>query len=531
MPTNTVHTNYEIGFGSSHATPEVEYADMGFGAPFTITITNPFDEVEDYIYRNVSETGHGDPYAKTNFYLEGDKTKFSDDGGEIAIIRGRFKDLLRDTPARIPIGPFQIDFISVSTGDEYRAYSGVPQARKLLFTTINQDKLYVCLPIMPKGLYNIRLLWGEGFINKAIITNGIEIIHRNRFDKAISVRQGLPAYTSRGETSDNIVPSQPYKTESNLAVFSKAFAELCDYAFPNAYTVLTDDIYRGQTTIPVETTLRFEDEGYFWIKDQQISYTGKTNTSFTGCSGVQNKIDKNERVETRERNFAEIPNFILRRHDDLKKPKWAMLNTDWDNAFLSMHYGERASMAVNFQYFYHLFKNVSPTDTGTYVSASRQLQFIDPDFVKDVYSQKYCRIDGKTYHIEKVDEVSKTITLTEYGCAYWNAAPKFDTNVELKIEILPFWIIRDSSGLFRVEIEGTIFNDQLGFIDKDYIDLNIYLGDADLAQNESALLRHLAAGVRGEVLRRDFFGERWPLSVVQDIRDPLLVIQPTRNLT
>ena len=36
MPTNTVHTDYELGFGSSHATPEVEYADHGFGAPFLL---------------------------------------------------------------------------------------------------------------------------------------------------------------------------------------------------------------------------------------------------------------------------------------------------------------------------------------------------------------------------------------------------------------------------------------------------------------------------------------------------------------
>lgn len=530
MPTNTVHTNYEIGFGSCHTTPEVEYADMGFGAPFTITISNPFAETEDYIYRNVSETGHGDPYAKTNFYLEGGKTKFSDDGGEQAVIRGRFGDLLVDTPPRKPIGPFQIDFISVATGTEYRAYSGVPQQRRLFFTTINQDKMYVGIPIMPKGLYNIRLLWGEAFINKALITNGIEIVHRNRFDKAIAIRQGLPAYMNRGEVSDNIVPEQNYKAESNLAVLSKAFAEICDYSMPNAYTVTTADVHLGDTTIPVETTLRFEDSGTFYIENLEITYTGKTNTSFTGCSGIERTVHKNVRVETRERDFAEIPNFILRRHDDLVKPKWAMLNADWDNAFLSMHYGERASMTVNFQYFYHLFRNVSPKATGTYVSATRALTFTSPDFVKEVFSQKYCRIGGKTYHIEKADEPTKTLTLTEYGCAYWNA-PKFDNLAQLEIEILPFWIVRDAGGLFRVEIEGTIFNDDLGFIDKDYIDLNIYLGDADLAEDESALLRHLAAGVKGEVLRRDFFGARWPLSIIQDIRDPLLVVEPTRNLT
>lgn len=527
----TVHTNYEIGFGSCHTTPEVEYADMGFGAPFEIQIDQPFDESLSYCYRNVAEQGHGDPYGNFNIYIDGDKQKFSDDGGEIAILRGDFQDLLPGTPKFKPIGPFQVDFISVSDGTRYKSFSGVPQKRRNLFTTINQNKMHVCLPVMPKGLYNVEVFWGEGFVNKAQITSGIEIIHRNRFDKALAVRNNLPRFYNVGELSDNIVPSQDYKKESNIAVLTKAFAEICEYGFPNAYTVLTQKAERDTDVLHVETTLRYPESGIVYADGEKITYTGKTNTTFTGCTGVRKDIIKNTRVESKERDYAGIPNFTLRRHDDLIKPRWPLVGDSWEGAFNVMHLGERAAMPVNFNFFYYLFQNIIPKDTGTYNSADRTLSFVDPDFLKEVFTQKYCRIGGKTYHIEKVNLPMKQITLTEYGCSYWHAAPDYgDELQQLEIEILPFWIRRDEGGLFRVEMEGSIFREDLGFIDKDYIDLNIYLGDADVGEQESALLRHLAAGVKGEVLRRRFYGGNWPLTINQDIRSPLLVIEPSRDL-
>ena len=540
MPVNTVHTDYELGFGSSHTTPEIEYADHGFGAPFSITISNPFDETEDYIYRNISETGYGDPYRKVNFFIEGNKTKFSDDGGEVLVIKGLWDNLLPGTPKFKPIGPFQIDFEAVSGGKTYRAYSGVPQIRKLLYTTINQNKMYVCLPVMPKGLYNIKIFYGDGFVNTSTITSAIEIIHRNRFDKALAVRANLPAYLDAGERSDNIVAGQDYKIdETNLAVLTKAFAEICDYGFPNAYTVTTGALERGDQTINVETTLRFADSGTVYIGNEEVLYTGKTNTSFTGCSGIRKNLPRNARVETREGDYAAIPNFILRRHDDLIKPKWALLDQNWDEAFKTMHFGERSAMAVNFQYLYHLFENVSPSSIGSYNSLTRTFTANTAGFIKNVFEQKYCRISGKTYHIESVNESNNTLVLTEYGCAYWNKPIRntqiisgVETNIPtvLTVEVLPFWVKEDDKGLFRIEVETSIFTEDLGFIDKDYIDRNIYLGDDDISDGEKSLLRHLASGIKGEVLRRDFYGAKWPLTINQDIRDPLLIIEPTRNL-
>lgn len=530
MPIKTVHTQYELGFSSPHAIPEVEFSDLGFGDPDSITISNPFDETDDYIYSNIGNQGFGDPFGNNNLYIEGNKTKFSDDGGEVAEIRGRFDVILPGTPKFSPIGPFQVDFVSVSTGDSYKAFSGVPQKRRNLFTTINQDKLYVCLPVMPKGLYNIEVFYGDGFINKTTITSGIEIIHRSRYDKALSARQSLPKFLNTGEVSDNIVPGQDYKEESNIAVLTKAFAEICDYAFPNAYTVTTQNVKRNDSVVFVESTLRYPESGSFWIGEDFVQYTGKSATSFTGCTGIERPHIKNTRVETRERDYAAIPNFTLRRHSDLKKPKWPVLGDVWESAFNVMNYGERAAMSVNFNFFYHLFQNVSPRAEASYNASNRKITFTDSDFAKNVFIQKYCRIGDNTYHIETVDELTNTATLTKYETSYWNAAPAEDLE-NIVVEVLPFWVRFDEGGLFRIEMDGSIFKEDLGFIDKDFINLNIYLGDNELSENESALLRHLASGVKGEVKRRDFYGDKWPLTITQDIRSELLVVEPSRNLS
>jgi hypothetical protein len=526
---NTVHTQYELGFSSPHATPEVEYSDMGFADPYDITITNPFGDGNTHIYKNKGNQGFGDPYGKTNLYIEGNKSKFSDDGGEIAIIRGKFSDLLPSTPDFQPIGPFQIDFISVSNPSQsYTAYSGVPQNKRLLWTTIHQDKMYVCLPVMPKGLYNLKLFYGNGFINTTTITAGIEIIHRSRFDKAIAIRHNLPGYLNRGNISDNVKPSQVYKTESNIAVMTSAVAESLDYAFPNSYTVTTQNIYKGDTTINVESTLRFPSSGSIFIDGFKISYTGKTNTTLTGVSGIIKTIQINSRATTKETgNYAEIPNFILRQHDDLAKPNWPLTGSNWEAAFNVMHYGERSAMSVNFEYFYQLFKPVTPKKLATYTLATKTLTFSDANTAKTVFNQKYCKIASKIYHIETASESNNTIKLTPFATSYWNEPDLSNASV-YSVEILPFWIREDNNGKFSVEMESSIFAEDLGFIDKDHLDRNIYLGSYDI--EDGTLLRHLAAGILGSVKRRNFYGDNWGITINQDIRSASLVISPARNL-
>lgn len=51
-----------------------------------------------------------------------------------------------------------------------------------------------------------------------------------------------------------------------------------------ARTTLSGNISSSVATIPVASTARFDDSGYLNIEDELIAYTGKTSTSFTGCT-------------------------------------------------------------------------------------------------------------------------------------------------------------------------------------------------------------------------------------------------------
>jgi hypothetical protein len=57
--------------------------------------------------------------------------------------------------------------------------------------------------------------------------------------------------------------------------------------FQDGVTTLTADISNADTTIPVVSTEKFQNTGTIFIGSELISYTGKTATSFTGCTRGQ----------------------------------------------------------------------------------------------------------------------------------------------------------------------------------------------------------------------------------------------------
>lgn len=57
--------------------------------------------------------------------------------------------------------------------------------------------------------------------------------------------------------------------------------------FQDGVTTLTADINNAVTTIPVASTTSFQDSGAIIIGSEVITYTGKTATSFTGCTRGQ----------------------------------------------------------------------------------------------------------------------------------------------------------------------------------------------------------------------------------------------------
>ena len=113
----------------------------------------------------------------------------------------------------------------------------------------------------------------------------------------------------------------PYKE----GVFVASFTEFAVYtnlvlvgeAVLTPYTELAIASTTDATTITVDDTTGFSSSGTAYINDDSFTYTGKTDTTFTGCSGVvAHTIDARVSQET-EREGAST---ILTSHVRIKKP-------------------------------------------------------------------------------------------------------------------------------------------------------------------------------------------------------------------
>lgn len=75
-------------------------------------------------------------------------------------------------------------------------------------------------------------------------------------------------------------------------------------------TKLTANINESVTTLPVIDTSRFRDEGTVIINDEIITYTGKTATSFTGCS--RGALNSTETTHRRNNNIFDYNGTALK---------------------------------------------------------------------------------------------------------------------------------------------------------------------------------------------------------------------------
>jgi hypothetical protein len=81
-------------------------------------------------------------------------------------------------------------------------------------------------------------------------------------------------------TLDNFVGQLTLNNLNQLALPQGAF-------FQDGVTTLTANISNSDATIPVVSTAAFLSPGSFIIDSEVITYTGKTSTSFTGCTRGQ----------------------------------------------------------------------------------------------------------------------------------------------------------------------------------------------------------------------------------------------------
>lgn len=74
--------------------------------------------------------------------------------------------------------------------------------------------------------------------------------------------------------------------QSGKGAYDRNYFTLQNYPIPDVSTTTNGAILEDDTTITVVSTSGFPSSGYILIENDKISYTGKTDTTFTGCSSV-----------------------------------------------------------------------------------------------------------------------------------------------------------------------------------------------------------------------------------------------------
>lgn len=498
-----VEDGVEIGFGSKRFKNKNEelVGDAGFGAPEFISVNS-----NDY-YLN-DEAGFGDPFLNIDMEIltENGSLFLPDDGGINLRFKGQFKNLfstfgITNVKDDQIIGPFKVKFVNdEDTSISYFALSGLSGLGTNLFLQSDQKNLFCFTPVMKQGTYSIKLIKGPFITN---ILQKLQITNRLRNDKKFSIRNNLPKFMNRGEISDNYPFHQQYDigSETNIAVLTSIVAENLEQIYSSKYTVLTNPLKFGDSRIVVESTALFPENGILVLdSDEEITYTSKTEFAFEGISGVTKLSPKKTRVQLKNETFSKIENYYKFKDNDFYKPK-TIRNDNFEEAFNKIEINERSSQKVISEYLYSLLKQLNLIKSCTIINGEITI----PDFdINSTHYNKMCKINDKFYFIENIKDDNTSLFLDKIGCAYWNAFNLEDN--EYVIEILPWKIIKDFSGEFIIELEKSCFLNTEGFIDKDFIDFNIFINGYDFDENTQKNLNldlFVAASIKEQLVFSD----------------------------
>lgn len=265
----------ETGFGSPSFSPAPTYADWGFGS------ATPFDL--DTLEENIvgRDTGFGSPYAAVQqaVFLTGEFDIIPDDGGVILEINSDWS-----TAGFLPIGlagPFEVNYISASTGEQYPAI-GLEVANNC-YTNYTQTKLYAGVPPLPHGSYSVRIEWFNG-TRTVSIDNAFTVALRPRCEQAYGLRRHIPSWLARGAVSARNEPHTAWEQGSNIEALTKSIGDLLQVFYGRPSTCTAEVFTFGDTSLSVESTIGFADSGKLVIENIEFSYTSKIVSTFEGVS-------------------------------------------------------------------------------------------------------------------------------------------------------------------------------------------------------------------------------------------------------
>lgn len=261
----------ETGFGSITYTPALSIKDTGFGSPISSSNTG-------------RETGFGSPFdpSLNALAIQGEAVKIGDDGGVKLYIYGDWKNQFT-LPAPAYLGAFTVSFINQSTNKKTLALGGRAGNKNECFTNLEQTYIEAYVPPLTRGTYDLKVEWDA---SNALINSAFQVIPRNKVKETYELRKLLPSFYKAGKREihqDSIVENPTYKALEGL---TRSIGQQIAFVSGRLSTVLTASYNLNDTALNVETTLGFQDTGKLKVNGYTLSYTGKTNNTFTGVSFV-----------------------------------------------------------------------------------------------------------------------------------------------------------------------------------------------------------------------------------------------------
>jgi len=474
--------NYELGFGSPFYTNQTN-GDMGFGAPYSITVGATS-------YSTTAELGFGDNYSPVTIsFISSEETiTIGDEGGQYLKLYGNWGELINNKTQRF-VGPFKIYLVNET--ENHLCYSGLPgYPHESWADSTGKFVSFIVPQALPHGTYNIEIYYGSEYSQLFTLTDAIRVMKGTRNLYSKTLRKNMPKFYNTGLYSDSGKNTETiYNVDkSNLEKILDSIADEFDTIISGQYTVLTQKAQIGDTTLHVESTLNFPTQGILKLGNQELIYSAKTDTTFTLLNYIKEIQPLYSQVVYLNTELEKIDNYYLRQVYQYDKPTaFEIRNNQWDETFKYLQFAERYSYINIHNYFSALTQHVDFEKTCVLANANEQV-FIITDINEEFnlsHVDRFIEINGYTYysiglvdtaHISNPLVTVKGLKLAKTKTAYWRKA-EFSVVENLTLKVKPFNIDIDYDGKFGVIYENTIFMTTPGFINKDFIDYNIYFED------------------------------------------------------
>ena len=222
---------------------------------------------------------------------------------------------------------FYLDYGRV-LADSYHFYYGATESAALsnaltetTHYTLDKDSGTITLTTAGRTVLGTSVLWADYYYTSIALTD-------TQLQEVIDRAADQVDSETNSHFTDGTAATPDYESVSNEKHDGQGFRNFQyfsrKYPIPNVSTQLNGAVAASDATITVDSTAGFPSSGIIGIDTDKITYTGKTGTTFTGCSGVSSAHSDN----------AAVYPFVMEASitSPGSEPEWTVLDygTDYD---------------------------------------------------------------------------------------------------------------------------------------------------------------------------------------------------------